>query len=157
MQAIIEKLTEIIEDPIDGPYDGEDFWIEADGIIYVSENNIGVASKIIRKVNSSQQFSEKLVRLGKSGDAISIGFDNLADDSPVLTQMIGIDKSICADVRMDNARKFYVYLDGRRLIKAFSKLSQVKQYITRLDKQSKITEKDMSSDDIEDDFEELTI
>ena len=40
MTQVAELLNEIIGDPIVGPFEGEDYWIDDDGTIQVAENNV---------------------------------------------------------------------------------------------------------------------
>ncbi len=42
------QLLDIISDPITGPYEGEDFCIDEEGYIQVSDNNVRTAALIMR-------------------------------------------------------------------------------------------------------------
>ena len=53
MKNLSEKLNDMIADPFDGPFEGEDFWVDSDGVIQVSDNNVRLAGIIMRKVNQS--------------------------------------------------------------------------------------------------------
>ena len=60
MSKFSEKLTKIITDPIIGPFEGEDFWIDDNGTIQVAENNVKMAATIMRKTNASGKFKQRL-------------------------------------------------------------------------------------------------
>lgn len=130
----INKLIRVIQDPFNGPFDGEDFWVEDDGIIQVPDNNVKMSSNIVRKVNQSNKFKQKLVNLGKKGDCIQLGFDELADQTPIFETNIGYKNSSKIAVRHDANEQCYVYVDGKRSNKVFKRLTQAKAYINRLDK-----------------------
>ena len=51
MVNLSETLNDMIADPFDGPFEGEDFWVTEDGIIQVNNNDVGLAGKIMRKIN----------------------------------------------------------------------------------------------------------
>ena len=132
-QTISEQLSNIIGDPINGPYEGEDYWIDADGTVQVAENNVKLAAMIMRQANSSGYFDTKLVKVGNKGDSILLGFDTMADIEPVYTANIGFKRDTLAEVKRDLAGKFCVYLNKKRASRMFSKLSAVKAYLKKLD------------------------
>lgn len=148
----INKLMRIIEDPINGPFEGEDFWIEEDGIIQVPDNNIKMSSTIVRKVNQSNKFKQRLVNLGKKGDCIQLGFDELVDQKPIFESKIGHKDFTGVAVRQDSNGQCYIYIDGKRLNKVFKRLSQAKNHINRLDKVLKQSSESLTSgyDDVND-------
>jgi hypothetical protein len=133
MTQVAELLNEIIGDPINGPYEGEDYWIDTDGTIQVAENNVKLAAIIMRRANSSGYFDTKLVKVGNKGDSILLGFDTMADIEPVYTAKIGFKRDTLAEVKRDLAGKFCVYLNKKRASRMFSKLSAVKAYLKKLD------------------------
>ena len=135
MNKFSEKLTKIITDPINGPFEGEDFWIDDNGTIQVAENNVKLAAIIMRKTNSSGKFKQRLVKVGAQGDSILLGFDTLSSSDPVYTVKIGYKGDMLAEVREDDTGKFCLYINGKRGTKMFSKLSAVKVALKKLDKE----------------------
>jgi hypothetical protein len=135
MSNFSEKLTKIISDPFEGPFEGEDFWIDDNGIIQVAENNVRVAAMIMRKANLSGKFDQRLVKIGSQGDSILLGFDNLSEVVPVYTAKIGFKGDMLAEVKQDQSGKFCLYINGKRSSKMFSKLSGVKSAVKKLDKE----------------------
>lgn len=133
MIQMTENLLEIISDPISGPYEGEDFFVDEDGLIQVSENNVRIAAMIMRRANTSGKFESNLVKLGQRGDTILLGFDTLLDIDPVYTAQIGYQKGMLAEVKKDAKGKFCLYLDKKRSARMFAKLASVKTFIKRLD------------------------
>jgi hypothetical protein len=134
MSKFSEKLTKIITDPLDGPFEGEDFWIDDNGTIQVAENNVKLAAIIMRKTNSSGKFTQRLVKVGAQGDSILLGFDTLSDADPVYTVKIGFKGDMLAEVKEDTSGKFCLYINGKRGTKMFAKLSAVKSALKKLDK-----------------------
>jgi hypothetical protein len=128
------QLLDIISDPIDGPHEGEDFCIDEDGYIQVSNNNVRTAALIMRKANTSGLFDVNLVKMGQRGDTILLGFDNLSTIEPVFANQIGYQKSVLAEVKVGADGKFCIYLDKRRSARMFAKLASAKTFIKRLDK-----------------------
>jgi len=145
MNATIEKI--IGSDPYEGPFEGEDYLIDENGIIHVGEARL--AATICRKVNMSNKFTNRLVHLGKSGDMIKLGFDEVADTASVHRDRIGSNKDIVADIKTDGVL-FYVYLEGKRKNKSFKSLSIAKAYCKKLGKQldqlAQVNESDDSDD-----------
>jgi hypothetical protein len=135
MQKLAEKLNNIIADPFNGPYEGEDYWIDDSGIIQVAENNVRLAAIIMRKANLSGKFDKKLVKIGAQGDSILLGFDTLTDTAPVYSAKIGYKGDMLAEVRADESGKFCLYVNGKRGTKMYAKLSIVKSAIKKLDKE----------------------
>ena len=132
--TFIEQLTDIISDPISGPFEGEDFWIDEDGTIQIAENDVKLAATIMRKANNSGVFAQRLVKVGASGDSILLGFDTLTAAEPVFKSQIGYQKGVLAEVKVDTNGKFCVYLDKKRSARLFAKLASAKTFIKRLDK-----------------------
>ena len=132
-QTISQQLSNIIGDPIDGPYEGEDYWIDTDGTIQVAENNVKLAAMIMRQANNSGYFDTKLVKVGNKGDSILLGFDTIADVEPVYTANIGYKRDTLDEVKLDLTGKFCVYLNKKRVARMFTKLSAVKTYLKKVD------------------------
>lgn len=130
-----DLLNEIISDPINGPHEGEDYWIDDDGSIQVAENNVVLAATILRKTNNSGKFPVKLVKTGQRGDSIILGFDTLVDAEPVYTTKIGYDKDTLAEVKRTQDNKFCVYLNKKRTTRMFKKLVSAKTFLKNLDKE----------------------
>ena len=128
------QLLDIISDPITGPYEGEDFCIDEEGYIQVSDNNVRTAALIMRKANTSGVFDVNLVKVGHRGDTILLGFDNLSTTDPVFTNQIGYQHSVLAEVKVGSDGKFCIYLDKKRSARVFAKLASAKTFIKRLDK-----------------------
>jgi hypothetical protein len=135
MQKLAEKLNKIIADPFNGPFEGEDYWIDNNGIIQVAENNVRLAAIILRKANLSGKFDKKLVKIGAQGDSILLGFDSLTDTPPVYTAKIGYKGDMFAEVKKDDTGKFCLYINGKRGNKMFAKLSAVKSAVKKLDRE----------------------
>jgi len=135
MSKFSEKLTKIITDPIIGPFEGEDFWIDDNGTIQVAENNVKMAATIMRKTNASGKFKQRLVKIGHSGDSILLGFDNLTEVKPIYTAKIGFKGDMLAEVKEDADGKFCLYINGKRGARMFSKLSAVKAALKKLDRE----------------------
>lgn len=148
MTQVAELLNEIIGDPILGPYEGEDYWIDEDGTVQVAENNAILAGTILRKANNSGRFDTKLVKIGQRGDSIILGFDTLLDADPVYKVNIGYMRDTLAEVKKDNAGKFCLYLNKKRATRMFTKLTAAKTFLKKLDKelQSQATEPESFDD-----------
>lgn len=136
-----EQLTAIITDPMEGPFEGEDYYLDASGIIQVPVDDIKLAAIIMRKVNSSGVFDKKLVRVGQGGDNIWLGFDTMTEAEPVYKQKIGPNKDTSVEVKKDAAGKFCLYLNGQRSTRLFKKLVTVKAFLKQLDLELKNTSK----------------
>ena len=135
MQKLAEKLNDIIADTFNGPFEGEDYWIDESGVIQVAENNVRLAAIIMRKANLSGEFDKKLVKIGAQGDSILLGFDSLTATPPIYTAKIGFKGDMLAEVRADESGKFCLYINGKRGNKMFAKLSAVKSAIKKLDRE----------------------
>ena len=135
MTQVAELLNEIIGDPINGPYEGEDYWIDEDGTIQIAENNAILAGTILRKANNSGQFDVKLVKIGQRGDSIILGFDTLLDAEPVYKTQIGYMRDTLAEVKKDTAGKFCLYLNKKRATRMFTKLTAAKTFLKKLDRE----------------------
>lgn len=129
----LQDLNEIVSDPFDGPYEGVDFSVDAEGYIQVEDPK--TAAIIMRKANASGLFSHRLVKLARKGDHVILGFDLVADSDPVHTAQIGYQRAVRAEVKADDQNRFYVYLDGKRLSKIYNKLSAAKGWIKKHDKE----------------------
>jgi hypothetical protein len=132
-QTISEQLSSIIGDPIDGPYEGEDYWIDDDGTIQVADNNVRLAAMIMRQANNSGMFETKLVKVGNKGDSILLGFDTMADIKPIYTAKIGYKRDTLAEIKKDLTGKFCVYFNNKRAARMFAKLSAAKAYLKKVD------------------------
>ena len=132
--ADYQVLLDLVSDPILGPFEGEDFWIDPDGTIQIAENNVKIAALLMRKVNTSGLFDVNLVKMGQRGDSILLGFDTLLDADPVYSAKIGFKGDTLAEIKRDISNKFCVYINGKRLARMFAKLTQAKQMIKKLDK-----------------------
>lgn len=130
-----ELLLEIISDPIVGPFEGEDFCVDEQGYIQVYDNNPKVAAMIMRKANTSGMFGVNLVKIGQRGDSILLSFDTLADATSVFTAEIGYLKGVVAEVKREVDGKFCLYLNKKRSARLFNKLTSVKTFIKKLDKE----------------------
>jgi hypothetical protein len=148
MTQAAELLNKIISDPILGPYEGEDYWIDEDGTVQIAENNVVLAATIMRKANNSGQFAVKLVKIGHRGDSIILGFDTLLDAEPVYVTDIGYMRDTHAEVKKDTAGKFCLYINKKRATRMFSKLTAAKTYLKKLDKelQNEATEPEAQDD-----------
>ena len=135
MQKLADKLNNIIADPFNGPFEGEDYWIDDNVVIQVAENNVRLAAIIMRKANLSGEFNKKLVKIGAQGDSILLGFDTLTDTAPVYSAKIGYKGDMLAEVREDESGKFCLYINGKRGNKMYTKLSAVKSTIKKLDRE----------------------
>ena len=138
MQKLAEKLNDIIADPFNGPFEGEDYWIDDTGVIQVAENNVRLAAIIMRKANLSGEFDKKLVKIGAQGDSILLGFDSLTDALPIYSAKIGFKGDMFAEVKKDESGKFCLYINGKRGNKMFAKLSAVKSAIKKLDREMQL-------------------
>ena len=131
----VSELLDLISDPIMGPFEGEDFCVDQDGIIQVGDNNVRMAALIMRKANTSGQFAEHLVKVGHRGDTILLGFDSLFKIDSVFSNQIGFKGDTVAEVKKDpDQDHFYVYLNGKRSIKQFKSLGKARGFIKKLDK-----------------------
>lgn len=130
----MDKLQKIISpDPYDYPFEGEDYYIEDNGTISVSNNNARLAGMICHKVNRSGKFEHKLTRFGTLGGVIILGFDKLAEKEPVFKDQLGKKKNISVEIReLDGI--YYIYINGQRRTNSFLKLSTAKAYGTRMSK-----------------------
>lgn len=135
MSQVAEVLNEVIGDPIMGPFEGEDYWIDDDDTIQVAENNVVLAATILRKTNNSGKFTTKLVKIGQRGDSILLGFDTLLDVDPVYAANIGFKGDTLAEVKKDLAGKFCLYLNKKRATRMFTKLASAKSFLKKLDRE----------------------
>lgn len=143
------KLLSLIEDPIVGPFEGEDFCIDEQGYIQVEENK--TAALITRKVNASGLFPVNLVKVAHKGDTIILGFDTASTTEPVFSDQIGYQRAVLAEVKVGADGKFCVYLDKKRSARNFNKLVSAKTFVKRLDKDLKSTGETIASYEESDD------
>ena len=127
-------LSKLISDPYQGPFEGEDYFIDVDGTIQVPIDNVKLAAIVMRRVNTSGKFDKKLVKIGQSGDNVVLGFDTLVEQPAVYTVKIGFKGDVLAEIKEDSAGKFCIYLDKKRSSRLFKKLSSAKVFLKRLDK-----------------------
>ena len=146
----IQKVVKLIEDPINGPYEGEDFYIDDDGVIQITDNNTKLAAIITRRVNQSGKFNQKLVKIGQKGDCILLDFDHLTDANPIHVDNIGFDRKTLAEIKQDDQGICYVYMNGRRYNKTFKSLAVAKSFINKTDKILKQTADSLMNDNSED-------
>jgi len=132
-----QELIAFISSTVDGPVEGSDYYIDDDGLINVDIENVGVAGSIIRQVNQSKLYSEKMVRITVSGDTIILGFDTIRAMPSVYTLTIGKNKDTLAEVKEDGTGKFCFYLNDRRNTRTFRKLATAKRFIKDMDKELK--------------------
>lgn len=132
MDYTTQKIIELVDNPITGPFYGEDFCIDHQG--YIQVNDPKTAGLIIRTVNQSGVFSNKIVKIGTSGDAILLGFDTLQDAEPIFETTVGPEKTL-VQVKKTTEDKLCVYLGGRRSAKLYNTLSTIKKYIKKLDQE----------------------
>jgi hypothetical protein len=133
MQNLSEKLNDMIADPFDGPFEGEDFWVDSDGVIQVSDNNVRLAGIIMRKVNQSGDFDKPLIKLATAGDSIQLAFDTLGDTTPIYSAKIGFKGDMLAEIRQSEKNEYLLYINGKRNVKVYSSLAKVKRVINKLD------------------------
>lgn len=129
----LEHLLEVISDPYDGPEEGVDFWVDEEG--YIQVQDVRTAALIMRKANISDMFDEKLVKVGQRGDNILLGFDTLLNAEPVYVTRIGYKRDTLAEVKKDDGGKFCLYLNKKRATRMFKKLTSVKLFLKKLDKE----------------------
>lgn len=127
-----ESISSIISDPVSGPYYGEDYCIDDEGFIQVSDNNVRLAGLIMKKVNDSKIFSQKLVKISTQGDVILLGFDTVAEVEPIYQTQIGPDKVEVA-IKPAASKKFCLYINGRRSSQMFKSTISAKKHIRRLE------------------------
>ena len=132
-----QELIEFISNIADGLVEGTDYYIDDDGLINVDIKNAGIAGSIIREVNQSNLYSEKMVRITVSGDTIILGFDTIRTMPSVFALTIGKNKDTLAEVKEDGTGKFCFYLNDRRNTRTFRKLSTAKRFIKDMDKELK--------------------
>lgn len=134
MNQLFNELPALISCPIDGPFEGEDYLIDNENnTIQVTHNNIKLAATIMRKVNTSDLFEIKLVKVGQAGDSILLGADTLTEDKAVYTANIGFQRDTLAEVKKDKAGKLCLYLNKKRSPRMFNKMSSLKEFLKTLD------------------------
>lgn len=133
MTSFSAVLSKLISDPYQGPFEGEDYFIDVDGSIQVPVDNVKLAALVMRRVNISGKFDKKLVKVGQSGDNVILGFDTLSEQPAVYTGKIGFHGDVAVEIKKDEAGKFCIYLDKKRSSRLFKKLSSAKTFLKRLD------------------------
>ena len=132
---MINQVMEIIEtelvDPIEGPYEGEDYWAE-DEFVYVGNRNVVLAAKIMREVNRTTHFDKRLVKFRTAGDVIVLGFDSLADIESVFTCRIGSHKEKLIELKESEDGRLAMYMNKERSSTTFKTLKASKSYIKKL-------------------------
>ena len=131
--ATLEQLLEVISDPYEGREEGVDFWVDENG--YIQTMDVRTAALIMRTANNSGVFEQNLVRVSQKGDSILLGFDDLANSEPVYTANIGYKRDTLAEVKKDSMGKFCLYLNKKRSARLYNKLSTVKSFLKKLDKE----------------------
>jgi len=135
MDYAMEHVINLVSDPFAGPFEGQDFVIDEQGLIQVTENNVRTAALIMRNVNTSGIFAKKLVKIGRSGDSILLGFDTLSDAESIYSDDIGPDNATRIQVKKDTAGKFVIYVDDRRSARPLKSMTAVKKFIRTLDQE----------------------
>jgi hypothetical protein len=130
----IEKVVRMIEDPFNGPFEGEDFSLNENGFIEVPVDNVKLAGTICSRINKSSRFTRPIVKFGTKGDCILLGFDYLSDVEPIFTKQIGYRLGTLAEIKQDSKDQYHIYIDGKKQTKTFEKLAVAKAFITKLDK-----------------------
>lgn len=121
-----------VQDTITGPYEGIDFWFEGDEI-YVNDNNIKLAAKILREVNFSSKFTSRLVKHKTSGDTIKLGFDLLLDMPAVYSKKVGPKKQTIVELKRNEIGRYAMYVNKERISSSFKTLKAAKNYIKNFD------------------------
>lgn len=145
-----QTIKNLIDDPIDGPSEGFDYFIDEEGIINVPTDKIRISGNIVNKVNNSGLFKQKLVKIGQVGDCILLDFDTLGDALPVHTAKIGPNKDVLIEAKKTMTDKYQIYINKKISIRIFKKMSTVKKFIKNLDRELKqivVEEVDNSDDD----------
>jgi hypothetical protein len=135
MDYTIEHVINLVSDPFVGPFEGEDFFVDDHGMIQVTENNVKTAALIMRKVNTSGIFPKKLVKIGRSGDSILLGFDTLSDAESVYSDNVGPNNETNIQVKKDTDGKFVIYVNQRRSARPLKSMTAVKKFIRTLDQE----------------------
>lgn len=132
--TLFENLSDIISCPINGPFEGEEYWIDHESnTIQIANNDVRLAATIMRKVNAAELFETKLVKIGQAGDNILLGLDTLGDTKPVFTTRIGFQRDTLVEVKKDKAGKLCLYVNQKRHARMFNKMTSVKEFIKTLD------------------------
>lgn len=143
-----EVINDIVSDPVSGPYYGEDYCIDDDGFIQVSDNNVRLAGVIMKKVNASGLFSHKLVKISTVGDVILLGFDTLAKVEPIYRTHIGPNQ-IEVTIKPAAKKRYCLYINGRRSSQMFKSTVSAKKQIRRLEADYKRTALEELAEDSE--------
>ena len=113
----------------------EDAYYVLDDTVCVPDNNIRAAGMITNKLNNSKLFDTQLVKLGKRGDVIILGFDTMADAASVHADVIGPDYTTAVEIKRDADNRCLLYVDGHRYTRTFPSLAAAKRFIEQLDQQ----------------------
>lgn len=146
--ANLAQLLAVISDPYDGREEGVDFCIDEQG--YIQTHDVRTAALLMRKANTSGEFTQNLVKIGQKGDSILLGFDTLLTAESLYTDKIGMKKDIVAEIKSDENDKYYVYLNGKRSARMFAKISGAKRFIKSLDKDLQTVSAINTYDDLDD-------
>lgn len=134
MTQLFKDLSDVISCPINGPFEGEEYWIDhSNDTIQIADNNVRLAATIMRKVNSLDLFETKLVKIGQAGDNILLGLDTLTDTKPIYTARIGFQRDTLIEVKKDKAGKLCLYVNQKRHARMFNKMVSAKEFIKTLD------------------------
>ena len=104
------------------------FSVNKDNTIEVFDNDVRAAALILKCVNSSKQFDRQMIKLGKYGDTVVLGFDELADEACVYSEQIGVNNKVLVELRK-NKCGVYMYTDGRRNSAKFASIAAAKRHI----------------------------
>lgn len=114
--------------------DYEDSFHVQDNEVYVHDNNIRAAGMITHKLNNSKLFDTQIVKLGKRGDTIILGFDSMADAASVYANIVGPEFT-AVEIKRDSNNRCLLYVDGHRYARTFPSLAAAKRFIDQLEHQ----------------------
>ena len=114
--------------------DYEDAFHVDDNVVLVHDNNVRAAGMITNKLNNSKLFDTQLVKLGKRGDTIMLGFDTMADAESIHADAIGPEFT-AVEVKRDSDNRCLLYVDGHRYTRTFPSLAATKRFIDNLEQQ----------------------
>lgn len=114
--------------------DYEDAFHVDDDQVLVHDNNIRAAGMITNKLNNSKLFDTQLVKLGKRGDTIILGFDSMADAESIHADVIGPEFT-AVEVKRDSDKRCLLYVDHHRYARTFASLAAARRYIDQLEQQ----------------------
>jgi hypothetical protein len=124
---MFQEISNLIADPINGPYEGEDFIFDTESnTIHVTNANHLLAAKILREANFTLKFETKLVKYGVKGDTIILGLDNLQDSPAKYKLQI---EDMLYEVKETEEHKFCIYVNKVRKPFQFKRLASAKRQI----------------------------